>query len=223
MAGRERIAVAANDTLERVLEQLRSTDSADVVLEVDERSPLLISLQQLHSLDEVAQARGVQVAIASANSKLLNAARVFGLEVIDARAQPPPTASNPRACSRGNRSVDAIRMIRKNQMRKGTTLPLCTATACRIAVFPAASPHRLTAARRHGRGETEGWRKRRRAGGVSVFPASPRVGRAQPRHDPYGQPYLDDDEGEELAPTAGGAHDPLAPARAAICRRDGGR
>ena len=76
-----------------------------MVLEVDERSPLLISLQQLHSLDEVAQAHGVQVAIASTNSKLLNAARVFGLDVIDTRADAPPgAAKSRRASSLGNRS-----------------------------------------------------------------------------------------------------------------------
>ena len=93
MTGRERIAVAANDTLERVLTRLRAVEGTAVVLDIDERSPLLISLQQLHSLDEVAQAHGVQVAIASTNSKLLNAARVFGLAVIDTRATPLPAPS----------------------------------------------------------------------------------------------------------------------------------
>ncbi len=86
--GREQITVAANDTLDRVLEALRATTSNAVILAVDERSPLLISLQQLHTLDEVAQAQGVQVAIASTNRKLLNAARVFGLEVVDVHEQP---------------------------------------------------------------------------------------------------------------------------------------
>jgi hypothetical protein len=87
---RAHIAVGANDTLDRVLEQLRASAAGAVVLEVDERSPLLISLQQLHRLDEVAQESGIDVAIASANSKLLNTARVFGLEVIDTRTKPLP-------------------------------------------------------------------------------------------------------------------------------------
>lgn len=95
MRGREQIAVTANDTLDDLLERLRAIDSAEVVLEIDERSPLLISLQQLHSLDEVAQAQDVQVAIASTNSKLLNAARVFGLEVIDTRTASLPVSEEP--------------------------------------------------------------------------------------------------------------------------------
>ncbi|HEX5504576.1 MAG TPA: hypothetical protein VFW96_18300 [Thermomicrobiales bacterium] len=77
--------VAPGDTLERVLDRVRASEAADVVLDVDAASPLLISLQHLHQLDELAQERGLHVAIASANSKLLNAARVFGIAVIDAR------------------------------------------------------------------------------------------------------------------------------------------
>lgn len=87
---RERIVVAATDTLESVLERVRASEAAALVLDVDERSPLLVSLQHLHRLDEVAQERDVQVAIASTNSKLLNAAKVFGLAVIDRRVTPPP-------------------------------------------------------------------------------------------------------------------------------------
>lgn len=100
MTDRALITVTPNDSLDQVLDALRATSGTAVVLEVDERSPLLIGLSQLHRLDEVAQAQGVQVTIASANSKLLNAARVFGLEVFDLRAAPllapAPASESPR-------------------------------------------------------------------------------------------------------------------------------
>jgi hypothetical protein len=95
MTGRERIVVSASDTLERVLERVRSSAAAELVLDVDERSALLLNLQHLHSLDEAAQDQGVQLTIASTNSKLLNAARVFGLAVIDTRGAPPVAAPAP--------------------------------------------------------------------------------------------------------------------------------
>jgi hypothetical protein len=92
MTGRERIVVSASDTLDRVLERVRSSEAAELVLDVDERSALLLNLQHLHSLDEAAQDQGLQLTIASANSKLLNAARVFGLPVLDTRGAPPVAA-----------------------------------------------------------------------------------------------------------------------------------
>lgn len=95
MTGREHIVVGAEDTLEGVLARLRASHATALVLEVDERSPLLSNLPQLHTLDELAQERGIQIAIASTNSKLLNAARVFGLEVIDARLVPAPAPPEP--------------------------------------------------------------------------------------------------------------------------------
>ncbi len=95
MTGRERIIVGAEDTLEGVLARLRVSHATALVLEVDERSPLLSSLPQLHTLDELAQERGIQIAIASTNRKLLNAARVFGLEVIDARLASAPVLPEP--------------------------------------------------------------------------------------------------------------------------------
>lgn len=79
------IAVAPGLTLDAVLDRLRQAPSDTVILDVDERSPLFISLQHLHQLDEVAQERELQVTIASASSKLLNAARVFGLATLDRR------------------------------------------------------------------------------------------------------------------------------------------
>src|SRR5918997_2172685 len=84
------IPVAAGDSLETVLELVRTGEAADIVLDVDERSLLFISLQHLHRLEETAQDAGVHVAIASTNSKLRNAARVFGIDVVDPRAEPPP-------------------------------------------------------------------------------------------------------------------------------------
>lgn len=206
MAGRERIAVAANDTLERVLEQLRSTDSADVVLEVDERSPLLISLQQLHSLDEVAQAHGVQVAIASANSKLLNAARVFGLEVIDARAQPPPTVVEPARLLAGQPLGQRDQDESDESDEEGYDDPPLQGDRVqdsrvfrRIAAQTPPPPADLAD------DEAAGWEEPLpRAEEYLSAPIPAGSHARQPRHDPYGQPYLDDDEDEEIAPTRGG-------------------
>lgn len=90
MTGRERISVAANDTLERVLDRLRSAQAGEIVLDVDERSPLLLSVPNLDSLEETAQRQGIQITVASTSSRVLNAARVFGLAVIDAAAAPAP-------------------------------------------------------------------------------------------------------------------------------------
>lgn len=106
---REHIGVAADDTLDSVLERVRAAEAPAVVLEVDERSPLLIGLHHLDRLEDAAQAAGVAVAVASTNSALLNAARVFGLDVIDRRAPSPPPAGDtalPAAGASGSDGPD---------------------------------------------------------------------------------------------------------------------
>lgn len=95
MAGRERVPVAANESLEHLLDRLRSSQAEEIVLDVDERSPLLLSVPNLDSLDETAQHQGIRLTIASTSSKVLNAARVFGLPVIDTTAAPSLTRGRP--------------------------------------------------------------------------------------------------------------------------------
>ena len=200
---RDHIAVGAHDTLDRVLDRVRASTAGAVVLDVDERSSLLISLQQLHRLDEVAQECGVDVTVASPNSKLLNAARVFGLAVIDTRSESLPPG------------LPAV--------SKGTLLagePLGRAGAAEVAPDTAAAePVAATTARPavafkpvtiEPAADWEDDENEAAGDPLPVARAEPVVSPARqarvPRLDPYGQPYADDD-----GPEAAWAEDDDAP------------
>jgi len=186
MAGPARLAVAAGDSLDRVLAGVRAAEGSDLVLDVDEHSPLLLSLQHLHTLDEVAQEYGVRLTIATANSKLLNAARVFGLDVLDARAMPTPTsAAGPTRLLAGE-PLD----------RQGTPAPdEAPQTDNRLA--DETPIVRLTPARRQAAPTAE-------AQDDLGAPPYLREGRAPSRLDPYGQPYDEaEDEDEDDGDTPG--------------------
>jgi hypothetical protein len=192
MAGRERIVVAADDTLDDLLEQLRVTDSAEVVLDVDERSPLLISLQQLHSLDEVAQAHGVQVMIASTNSKLLNAARVFGLDVIDTRAMPLPAPEEPSRLLAGQPLGHVGQELYDDEGDEPDEMPARVGHVVRIT-----RPDQVT---RHDNRQIEAeedWDEPPPLEDEPQATAEPGSRIAEVRYDRYGQAYQDDDEDEE--------------------------
>lgn len=180
MTGHERLAVTANDTLERILTGVRAAEGADLVLDVDEHSPLLLSLQQLHSLDEVAQEYNVRLTIATANSKLLNAARVFGLNVIDARATPTPSGEVGPARHLAGQPLDRREMTDAQETppaynRVGEELP-----RVRLA----------TPTRPSHEDDTDDipWSP----------PIHPQARSNAIRLDPYGQPY---DDGEGVAST----------------------
>jgi len=196
MTGPARLAVAAGDSLDRVLAGVRAAEGNDLVLDVDERSPLLLSLQHLHTLDEVAQEYGVRLTIATANSKLLNAARVFGLDVLDARETPPPTsAAGPTRLLAGE-PLD----------RQGTSAPdEAPQTDNRLADDTPIV--RLTPSRRQTAPTAE-------AQDDLGAPPYLSEGRAPSRLDPYGQPY-DEDEDEQDDDT------PDAPGRARGLRSSG--
>lgn len=177
MTGHARLAVAAGDSLDRVLAGVRAAEGGELVLDVDARSPLLLSLQHLHTLDEVAQEYNVRLTIATTNSKTLNAARVFGLAVLDARETPPPTiaAGPPRLLA--GQPLD----------RQGTIAPdEDQQTDNRLA--DETPIVRLTPARRQPAPGAET---------VEALAEPPYLteGHAASRLDPYGQPY--DDEGDE--------------------------
>ena len=170
------LPVGATDTLESVLERVRTSEVADVVLEMDERSPLLISLQHLHRLEEAALEAGVHVSIASTNSKLRNAARVFGIAVVDPRAE-PPVEPDPDA--------SAAQLYEDQPFDAAGDPPFETVDqddgpASGVDLEPAASAEPAAA--------DERWAPAR----ISTF----RPARADVRLDPYGQPYTEDDEDE---------------------------
>lgn len=199
MTGRALITVTPNDTLDHVLESLRATAGVDVVLEVDERSPLLISLPQLHRLDEVAQAHGVQIVIASANSKLLNAARVFGLEVIDLRDGPlpvPPSVDDvllddvPRLLA-GQPLDHAIAVEPEEAEEESTDAPPLRHSRV-VQLTPTRHAHNDSIADLSGADRdtpvAEPYGARHSSGLLAQGAAV--------RLDPYGQPYADDDEAD---------------------------
>lgn len=179
MTGHARLAVAAGDSLDRVLAGVRAAEGSDLVLDVDERSPLLLSLQHLHTLDEVAQEYGVRLTIATANSKLLNAARVFGLDVLDARETPTPTSA-----------VGPTRLLAGEPLdRQGTPAPdEAPQTDNRLA--DETPIVRLTPARRQAAPTAE-------AQDDLGAPPYLREGRATSRLDPYGQPYYEAEDAED--------------------------
>ena len=176
MTGHARLAVAAGDALDRVLAGVRAAEGSDLVLDVDERSPLLLSLQHLHTLDEVAQDCNVRLTIATANSKILNAARVFGLDVLDARETPPPaSAAGP------TRLLAGQPLDRQGRVAADEAPQIDTRLAAERPIV------RLTPARQAvPRPEDE-----------DDLGAPPYLAdeRTAARLDPYGQPY--DDESDE--------------------------
>ncbi len=204
----ERIGIGAGDTLEGVLDRVRASGADRVVLDVDERAPLLLSLHHLHRLEEVAREAGAEVAIASTNSKLLNAARVFGLEVIDQRevlpaspVEPPVDEERPPSPAPSPPGGDKPEFGRGGDARMGGggegTPP--TRALRRIIPHDDADPPGVDGG---GDGPPEV---------VAVIrPASgrPLVRRGAPGGawlDPYGQPYADADDAREEA------DDPPAP------------
>ncbi len=199
--GRALITVAPNDTLDQVLESLRATAGIDVVLEVDQRSPLLISLAQLHRLDEVAQAHGIEVAIASANSTLLNAARVFGLAIIDLRDGPlpaPPAADAPPRLLAGQPLGDALDAEPEGPEEEPDAAPPLRQRRVIQLSPPPRSPEAVDDDRPDAAWEMPAVEpsSARPARGVPDGAADP------PRLDPYGQPYGDDldEDDEDVAP-----------------------
>jgi hypothetical protein len=204
MTDRGRIVVAANDTLERVLERVRAAEGGEVVLDVDERSPLFLSLPQLDSLDDVAREHGVTLAIASTNRTLINTARVFGLQVIETRAVPLPDAAPP------GRLIAGQPLGRQEADEEGIEglPPAPPATTVRLtpaAVVRPGSPMPPADA-----DDAEGWDEPeppapapRAAQGVA-----PGGGARTARLDPYGQPFPEDDEalddGDESSPPGRG-------------------
>src|SRR5215210_1188748 len=186
------IPVAAGDSLESVLELVRTGEADDIVLDVDERSLLFISLQHLHRLEETAQAAGVHVAIASTNSKLRNAARVFGIDVVDPRAEPPPQpAPSPDPEFAPEEGVFADDEAPSPGMagRNGTasTSPGQAELRAEPAWDPGEEP---------GPAEEDEWEEP--AAEPSPPPPKRRPARevasASGRLDPYGQPYAEADE-----------------------------
>lgn len=187
MTGHARFAVAANERLERVLAGVRAAAGGELVLEVDERSPLLLSLQHLHSLDEVAQEYNVRLTIATANSKLLNAARVFGLDVIDARVA-PPTAPGESGSARllagqplDHRDAAEVEETPHAEEHLAAGAPI-------VRLSPPIRPVPVDED-----DDAADW-------SASAHPVS---GRGIARVDPYGQPY-DDDAADPTAPAFAG-------------------
>lgn len=176
MTGPARLAVAAGDSLDRVLAGVRAAEGRDLVLDVDERSPLLLSLQHLHTLDEVAQEYTVHLTIATANSKTLNAARVFGLDVLDARETPPPTiAAGP------TRLLAGQPLDRQGTVAPDEDQPPDNRLADETPIV------RLTPSRRQPAPIAE-------TAEELAEPPYLTEGRAAARLDPYGQPYGDEDD-----------------------------
>ncbi len=205
MAGRERIAVAANDSLEQVLDQLRSSRAEEFVLDVDERSPLLLSVPNLDSLEETAQRQGIRLTIASNSSKVLNAARVFGLAVIDTTNIPAPTRRlDPNArllagepLGGGDLSAPGGVAVADDAPAEPPPprriAPVVAFTTSNVAQDIDADPAPLE----------EGWSDDepapQPARGRARRDASPPTRRMRgPRLDPYGQPYPED-QGDEVA------------------------
>lgn len=239
MTGRERIVVSPSDTLDRLLERVRSSGATELVLDVDERSPLLISLQQLHSLDEVAQDHGVQLTIATTNSKLLNAARVFGLDVIDTRAAPFVSAPAPAARLLAGQPLGHLDLGEFEEEETPETpppapvpvaapvpapsKPAARRTPLAVAPRPVPKPGAPSPVQEEAEADEEGWETP-----PSPIPAPPKRARQQvvapppvqrvdsPRLDPYGQPYTEDADDEDAAgtplPTMGRTIRPLRPA-----------
>ena len=212
MAGRERVPVAANETLERVLDRLRSSQAEEIVLDVDERSPLLLSVENLDSLDETAQRQGVRLLVASTSSRVLSAARVFGLPVIDTTAAPSPARTRP----------DPHARLLAGEPLGGTDAPIAGGIA--VAEEPAPDPAKparpapVIAFRTVTVGDepesdddtADGWEQE-----PDDTPARPRdrMRRATPPHtsrtarprlDPYGQPYDEDEDEDETLPAPRG-------------------
>ena len=175
MTGHARLAVTASDSLDGVLAGVRAAEGSDLVLDVDERSPLLLSLQHLHTLDEVAQEYGVRLTIATTSSKILNAARVFGLDVLDARATPPPAiAAGP------TRLLAGQPLDRREMVTSDDAAPIDNQLAAEQPIV------RLTPARRQSAP----------AEATDDLGEPPYLteGRAASRLDPYGQPYDEEDD-----------------------------
>jgi len=177
MTGHARLAVAASDSLDRVLAGVRAAEGSDLILDVDERSPLLLSLQHLHTLDEVAQEYGVRLTIATTNSKILNAARVFGLAVLDARETPSPTITAGSMRLLAGQPLDRQEMAAPDDTpqadnRLAAEQPIVRITPARRQSAPAEAPDDL---------------------GEPPYLAEGRAARL----DPYGQPY--DEEEDDTA------------------------
>jgi hypothetical protein len=187
MTGHARLAVAASEPLERVLAGVRAAEGGDLVLDVDERSPLLLSLQHLHTLDEVAQEYHVRLTVATASSKILNAARVFGLDVLDtreAREMPPPAiAAGPTRLLAGE-PLDREGTIAPDDAPQRDSSPADETPIVRL------TPIRRQAAPVEGRIEEP-------SDDAGELPYLVKA-RTASRLDPYGQPY-DDEESD--APT----------------------
>jgi hypothetical protein len=180
MTGHARLAVAAGDSLDRVLAGVRAAEGNDLVLDVDERSPLLLSLQHLHTLDDVAQEYAVRLTIATTNSKILNAARVFGLDVLDARETlPPPSVSGP------TRLLAGQPLDRQETLASDAPPPTDNRLADETPIV------RLTPARRQVPPATEA------PDDLGERP-SLSEGRAKTRLDPYGQPYGEEEDDDTL-------------------------
>ncbi len=187
MTGHARLAVAAGDSLDRVLAGVRAAEGSDLVLDVDERSPLLLSLQHLHTLEETGQEYNVRLTIATANSKLLNAARVFGLDVLDARETPPPAlAAGPTRLLAGQ-PLDRRGMVAQDDDPQTANHLADETPIVRL------SPSRRQVAPPEG--DTED----------AVEPPHLAQSRPPSRLDPYGQPYdEEDDEEDDDTPDASG-------------------
>ncbi|MGN6565533.1 MAG: hypothetical protein ACTHMU_22985 [Thermomicrobiales bacterium] len=190
---RDHIAVGAHDTLDRVLDRVRASTAGSVVLDVDERSSLLISLQQLHRLDEVAQECGIDLAVASANSKLLNAARVFGLAVIDTRTEslPPGLPAVSKGTLLAGEPLGRIGAAEAAPDAAAAEPVAATATRPAVMFKP------VTIDPVDGWDSDEGEAANRPPLATHAESATPPARRTRaPRLDPYGQPYADDDEPE---------------------------
>jgi len=176
MTGHARLTVAAGDSLDRVLAGVRAAEGSDLVLDVDERSPLLLSLQHLHTLDEVAQEYNVRLTIATANSKLLNAARVFGLDVLDARETPPPASA-----------AGPTRLLAGQPLDHQETIAPDEAPPTDSRLADETPIVRLTPSRRQFAPDKAA---------VDDLGEPPYLAEARPasRLDPYGQPYDDEDD-----------------------------
>ena len=198
MAGRERIAVAANDSLEHLLDQLRSSRAEEFVLDVDERSPLLLSVPNLDSLEETAQRQGIRLTIASSSSKVLNAARVFGLAVIDTTTAPaPPRRPDPNARLLAGQPLGGNEPVAPGNVAVADESHPEPPQARRMAPVVAsttAPDHETDGA---GASSEEGWSDDEPAAPSPrrAAPRDPRPPTRQargPRLDPYGQPYSED-------------------------------
>ncbi|HET8632101.1 MAG TPA: hypothetical protein VFL91_32135, partial [Thermomicrobiales bacterium] len=222
-----------------MLDRVRASEATAVVLDVDAASPLLLSLQHLHQLDELAQERGLHVAIATANSKLLNAARVFGIDVIDARDG--GVGRGAWAVGRGDEATTAEQtsaVVDDDGGEEGEGGDEAEPAAPR-----AASPAPEAPRHQAGGGESRRARKRRRRRHGAPRPVAPAWEddadapdgdsaseplpdeaaegdadapvSAPAALDPYGQPSVPGEGDDELTPPWYAAHPEAAPARPA--------